>query len=451
MGVDEHCFVGFPGVVTAATDPLSDVALTSSLAGIVSPNPFWLASAPPTNSAYQVMKAFEMGWGGAVWKTLTNSPIVNATSRYGAWHAGSQRMVGFNNIELISEKTVAQNCTEMAQVKQAFPQHAVVASLMFEDKAEWQEAVRQCEQAGVDGFELNFGCPHGMCERGMGSVVGQNPDLCERITAWVTEVATRPVIVKLTPNITDITAAGLAAQRGGAQAVSLINTINSVMGVDLTSWSPLPSVAGQGTHGGYCGPAVKPVALHLLSSLANHPDFYLPISGIGGIANWQDATEFLLLGASTVQVATAVMHHGFRMVQEMETGLREYLHQRGLTSVQQVVGGALPRTVRWDQLDLNYALTAVIDSQRCIGCQLCYVACDEGAHQAIDLQPGSRVPVVLESHCVGCNLCHHVCPVDQCITLVPQHERKGKPKPPPLPWSAHPRNPKPAIASDAAL
>jgi dihydropyrimidine dehydrogenase (NAD+) subunit PreA len=415
----------------------SQPSLQSSVAGIQSPNPFWLASAPPTNTAYQVLKAFEAGWGGAVWKTLTDSPIVNVSARYGQHRAVNGTLLGLNNLELISEKTVAQNCQAMQQVKAEFPTHAVVASLMFEAKSSWQEAVKACEQAGVDGFELNFGCPHGMCERGMGSVIGQNPDLVERITGWVKSVASKPVLVKLTPNITDITQTGLAAQRGGADGVSLINTLNSVMGVNLDTWHPLPDVGGASSHGGYCGPAVKPIALHMVSALASHPEFHLPISGIGGITQWQDAVEFLLLGASTVQVATAAMVYGFRIVEELHRGLEQYLFQRQLTQVSDLYGKALPRIQPWEALNLNYQVKAHINPDTCIGCQRCVVACDEGTYQAITLPScESRIPVVLEDACVGCQLCQYVCPVDQCIEMRPNPE-EGKPY---LPWRDHPAN-----------
>jgi dihydropyrimidine dehydrogenase (NAD+) subunit PreA len=417
-----------------SSPPSPSPNLTTNLAGIVSPNPFWLASAPPTNSAYQVCKAFEAGWGGAVWKTLTDSPIVNVSSRYGAWGTGRQRMVGFNNLELISEKTVAQNCLEMAQVKTQFPDRALVASLMFEAKHQWQEAVKQCEAAGVDGLELNFGCPHGLAERGMGSTVGQDPNLTERITAWVTEVASVPVLVKLTPNITDITTSAWAAHRGGAAGVSLINTINSVMGVDLDTWHPLPDVGGASSHGGYCGPAVKPIALHHLSAVAGQPGWPLALSGIGGVANWRDAVEFMLLGAGNVQVATAAMHHGFKIVGPMIDGLTEYLADRRLASVESLVGQAVPRVKRWEGLDLNYRTVAVINPATCIGCQKCYIACDEGAYQSIAPAPVGEVPTILDS-CVGCNLCAHVCPVNNCITMAPVATGL-----PPFVWADHPRN-----------
>jgi dihydropyrimidine dehydrogenase (NAD+) subunit PreA len=417
----------------AHTLPMSSLA--TDFAGIKSPNPFWLASAPPTNSAYQVKNAFRLGWGGAVWKTL-GTPIVNVSSRYGAVNYRDRRMMGLNNIELITDRSLDVNLAEMKSVKDEFPNHALIASMMFETKEEWHECIERCEDIGVDGFELNYGCPHGMCERGMGSAVGQNPEVAERITGWVMEKATKPVIVKLTPNITDITAAGLAAQRGGANAVSLINTINSVTGINLKTMEPNPSVGGYSTHGGYCGPAVKPIALNMVSELYNHPDFHLPISGIGGIETWQDATEFFLMGASSVQVCTAVMHYGFRLVTDMAEGMRHYLMEQNLQHVSELTGVTAKRLRKWEKLDLNYKVVAQINPDKCIGCQLCYVACDDGAHQSIRLLPGQREPEIIQETCVGCNLCSLVCPVDECITMT--HIDTGKPF---LTWPEHPANP----------
>lgn len=409
--------------------------LTTNFAGIKSPNPFWLASGPPTNTGYQVMNAFRAGWGGAVWKTL-GVPIANVSSRYGALSYKNNRIMGFNNIELITDRSLETNIKEMKEVKEKFPNHAVIASLMFETKEEWHDCIKKCEDVGVDGFELNFGCPHGMCERGMGSAVGQNPDVCEKITSWVMEKAKKPVIVKLTPNITDITKAALAAQRGGANAVSLINTINSVTGIDLDRMEPKPIVDGLSTHGGYCGPAVKPIALNMVSEISNHPDFKLPISGIGGIETWQDAAEFILMGATSVQVCTAVMHYGFKIVIELKEGLSNYLDSKGVKSITELSGKAARKVKKWEQLDLNYKVIAKINSDKCIGCQLCYIACEDGAHQSIAINPDSRIPIILEDKCVGCNLCSLVCPVEECITMTKIETGKGK-----LFWADHPANP----------
>jgi dihydropyrimidine dehydrogenase (NAD+) subunit PreA len=427
--------------------------LRIEFAGIKSPNPFWLASAPPANTGEQVMRAFDAGWGGAVWKTL-GDPIVNVTSRFGSVDYAGQRMMGFNNIELITDRPLSVNLAEIREVKRRYPKHAVIASLMTETKDDWKTLIRKVEDSGCDGLELNFGCPHGMCERGMGSSVGQEPKLLEEITRWTKEFAKTPVLVKLTPNVGDITDPGAAAARGGADGLSLINTIKSLVGVDLDRMVPLPRVAGASTNGGYCGPAVKPIALHMVAALARDPATRaIPISGIGGISTWRDAAEFLALGATTVQVCTAVMHYGYRIVEDMIEGLSEYLDAHGMKSVRELVGRAVPAYKEWGELDLSYKLIAKIDPKTCIGCQLCVTACNDGAHQCIftgrdDKQrpphahapgkavaprpfvvgalAGERVPWVDEPECVGCNLCQLVCPVPGCITM--EESRVGPPE-----------------------
>jgi dihydropyrimidine dehydrogenase (NAD+) subunit PreA len=390
--------------------------LKINLAGIQSPNPFWLASAPPTNTGDQVMRAFDHGWGGAVWKTLGN-PIVNVSSRFGGIDYNGQRMMGLNNIELITDRPLDVNFKEIAAVKKKYPNHAVVVSLMVESKEEWKDIIKRSEDTGCDGLELNFGCPHGMCERGMGSSVGQEPKVLEKITSWVKEYAKTPVLVKLTPNVGDICYPGAAAVRGGADGFALINTIKSLMGVDLDHLTPIPRVGKASTNGGYCGPAVKPIALHMVAALARDPNTQIPISGIGGISNWRDAAEFIALGATGVQVCTAVMHYGYRIVEDMIEGLNNYLDEKGYASVNDLRGKAVPAFTEWGDLDLNYRVVAKIDSQKCIGCDLCYIACLDGAHQCIHLRKDQRVPFVDEPECIGCNLCALVCPVEGCITM----------------------------------
>jgi len=392
--------------------------LSVSFAGIRSPNPFWLASGPPTNTGDQVSRAFDQGWGGAVWKTL-GVPIVNTTSRYGSIDYAGRRMMGLNNIELITDRPLEVNLREVREVKRRFPGHAVIVSLMVESRDEWREIIRRSEDAGADGLELNFGCPHGMCERGMGSAVGQEPRVLQEITSWAHEYASVPVLIKLTPNITDIVNPALAAVRGGADGLSLINTIKSVIGVDLDTFAPKPSVGGASSHGGYCGPAVKPIALRMVAELARHPQVNLPISGIGGIETWRDAAEFLALGATTVQVCTAVMHYGFRIVRDLIDGLEGYLTDKGMQSVQELIGRAVPNYQEWGELDLNYKIVAQIHPEKCIGCHLCQVVCWDAAHQCIHPDPnGGFSPVVDQPECIGCNLCFHVCPVEGCIEMI---------------------------------
>ena len=403
--------------------------------GLESPNPFWLSSGPPTNTAGQVMRAFEAGWGGAVWKTI-GDPITNTSSRYGAIDYNGAKVMGFNNIELISDRPIEDNFREIAQVKKRYPKNLVIASLMVESKREsWHEFVRRAEDAGSDALELNFGCPHGMSERGMGSAVGQVPEYTEMITSWVKEAAKTPVIVKLTPNVTEITRIALAAEKGGADAVSLINTVNSLMGVDLDTFAPRPDVGGKSSHGGYCGPALKPIALHLVSSVA--AKLKIPIAGIGGIGYWNDAAEHIALGASVVQVCTAAMHYGFRIVEDMADGLAAYMDNHGFRTIEDFRARAIPNVRDWGDLDLNYKIIADIREDLCIGCQLCYVACEDGAHQCIEPYTragngkknvngmGVHVPRIIEEDCVGCNLCALVCPVDGCITM--KHVDNGLP------------------------
>jgi dihydropyrimidine dehydrogenase (NAD+) subunit PreA len=398
--------------------------LSIDFAGIKSPNPFWLASGPPTNSGEQVLRAFDAGWGGAVWKTLGN-PIVNVSSRLGAVDLDGHRMMGLNNIELITDRPLEVNFREIAEVKKRFPGHAIIVSLMVETRDEWRTMLKRSEDSGADGVELNFGCPHGMCERGMGSAVGEEPRVLKELVQWVMAETKLPVIAKLSPNVTDVLEPAMAAREGGANAVSLINTIKSIVGVDLDRLVPRPAVGDRSSHGGYCGPAVRPIALHLVARLARAPELGLPISGIGGISNWRDAAEFLALGASSVQVCTAVMHYGYRIVEEMIEGLDDYLAGKGMRSVAELSGAAVPAFREWGELDLNYHVVAAIDGDKCIGCNLCHVACWDGAHQCIHLPREGSVPVVDEPECVGCNLCALVCPVEECITMVERRRAPG--------------------------
>lgn len=399
--------------------------LQTNFAGIKSPNPFWLASAPPTNSGYQIMKAFDAGWGGAVWKTL-GVPVINVSSRYGSLNYRDTRMMGFNNIELITDRPLKDNLREIEEVKKRFPNHAVIASLMVETKEEWHRIMKDVANAGADGVELNFGCPHGMCERGMGSAVGQEPKVLKTIVSWVKEVATIPVIVKLTPNISDITRPAVAAAEGGGDAISLINTIQSIVGVDIDNFVPYPVVDGKSTNGGYCGPAVKPIAMNMLKNCVQHPQVKIPVSGIGGIENWRDAVEFILLGASSVQVCTAVMHYGFGIIREMIAGLEQYMDEKGFKTLDDFRGKALQNILHWEDLNLKYKIVANIHEDKCIGCQLCYTACEDGAHQAIGLKENTsdRKPFIIEENCVGCNLCSLVCPVEGCITMEQRDDGK---------------------------
>jgi dihydropyrimidine dehydrogenase (NAD+) subunit PreA len=427
------------------------VDIRSEFLGIRSPNPFWLASAPPTDREVNVTRAFKAGWGGVVWKTLGLDPhIVNVNGpRYGAIHSGDRRLIGLNNIELISDRPLQANLDEIKAVKRAWPDRAMVVSLMVpcEEQA-WKTILPMVEETGADGVELNFGCPHGMSERGMGSAVGQVPDYVEMVARWCKQHTRMPVIVKLTPNIADIRQPARAAKRGGADAVSLINTINSIMGVDLDVMAPTPHTDGKATHGGYCGPAVKPIALNMVAEIARDRETRgLPISGIGGITLWRDAVEFMTLGAANVQVCTAAMTYGFKIIDELVDGLKTWMAHKGYERPDQFVGAAVPNITDWQFLNLNYVVKARIDQDLCIKCGRCHIVCEDTSHQAItSMVNGSRRFEVIDAECVGCNLCVSVCPVENCITMErltsgtdPRTGRKIDPGY--ANWTTHPNNP----------
>jgi dihydropyrimidine dehydrogenase (NAD+) subunit PreA len=427
--------------------------LRSTFAGIVSPNPFWLASAPPTDKEYNVVRAFEAGWGGAVWKTLGEAgpPIVNVNGpRYAALYAQDRRLIGFNNIELITDRPLETNLAEIARVKRDWPDRALVVSIMVpcEEQA-WKSILPMVEDTGCDGVELNFGCPHGMSERGMGSAVGQVPEYIEMVTRWCKHYTRLPVIVKLTPNVADIKPPALAAHRGGADAVSLINTVNSVMGVDLDALLIYPHTGATGSHGGYCGPAVKPIALNMVAEIARSPAMAgLPISGIGGISTWKDAAEFIALGSGNVQVCTAAMTYGFKIIDELTSVLSEYMDKKGFATIESFRGRAVPSIVDWNALDLNRIEKARIDQDLCIQCGRCHVVCEDTSHQAITaMKEGKRYFEVMDDECVGCNLCVSVCPVPDCITMhaLPAGEtdpRTGRTVVAQYAnWTTHPNNP----------
>jgi len=425
--------------------------LTTVFLGITSPNPFWLASAPPTDKAYNVNRAFEAGWGGVVWKTLgEDPPIVNVNGpRYGTNHGNDRRVIGFNNIELITDRPLGVNLQEIRQIKRDWPDRALVVSVMLPMRAEaWAKYVPMIEDTGADGLELNFGCPHGMSERGMGSAVGQVPEYIQQAAAWCKQYARVPVIVKLTPNITNILPAAKAAKDGGADAVSLINTLNSIMRVDYDTLTIYPATDGKGSHGGYCGPAVKPIALHMVAEIARARETRgLPISGIGGITDWRDAVDFFALGASTVQVCTAAMVYGFKIIDDLVDGLSNYLDSKGFASVSELVGKAVPSVTDWQYLNLNHVDKAFIDQDLCIQCGRCHIVCEDTSHQAITaLKDGKRHFEVIDAECVGCNLCVSVCPVDSCITMRPMTSgtdpRTGRAiTREKADWTTHPNNP----------
>ena len=427
--------------------------IRNNFVGIKSPNPFWLASAPPTDKAYNVERAFKAGWGGVVWKTLGEEgpPVVNVNGpRYGAIWSGDRRLMGFNNIELITDRSLQLNLQEIKQVKKNWPDRAVVVSIMVPcEEDAWKAILPLVEETEADGIELNFGCPHGMSERGMGAAVGQVPEYVEMVVRWCKQYSRMPVITKLTPNVTDVRRPARAAKNGGTDAVSLINTINSITNVDLDLMAPMPTIDGKGTHGGYCGPAAKPIALHMVAEIARDPETYgLPISGIGGVTTWRDAAEFMALGAGNVQVCTAAMVYGFKIVEEMISGLSNWMDEKGYATLDDFSGRAVRNVTDWQYLNLNYITKPKIDQDKCIKCGRCHIACEDTSHQAITKQKdGVRHFEVMDDECVGCNLCVNVCPVEDCITMIQlepgmlDERTKKVVEPNYANWTTHPNNP----------
>ncbi|MBC7888742.1 MAG: NAD-dependent dihydropyrimidine dehydrogenase subunit PreA [Ferruginibacter sp.] len=395
--------------------------ISANFLGIKSPNPYWLASAPPTDKKINVLRAFEAGWGGVVWKTL-GSQVKNVSSRYSAVNFNGAKVMGFNNIELISDRPLDINLREIKECLRLFPDRAMVVSLMADnDPASWHELIKKVEDTGAHGLELNFGCPHGMTERGMGAAVGQDPEIARMVVEWVMEKATIPVITKLTPNVHSPVPTGKACVEAGTNGLSLINTIQSVTGINLDTLVPNPYVAGKSVFGGYCGPAVKPIALKMLTTISQDPTTSsVPVSGIGGVSDWRDAVEFMLLGASNVQVCTAAMKHGFRIIEDLCEGLNNWMDEKGYNTIYDFIGKSVEKITHWEDLDINYHHIAAINQDKCIHCGLCYIACEDGSHQSIQLEYGKPYNryTIKDEECVGCNLCQLICPVTDCITMV---------------------------------
>ncbi len=402
-----------PVVITRPARPSLEV----EFCGIRFSNPFCLSSSPVSNTAQMVAGAFEAGWGGAVFKTLNlekDFPIVDPTPRLNALHYQGRRMAGLQNIEMISERPFQQNLKDIRWLKKRYPGHRLIVSIMGYSPEGWQELARGAEKAGADMLELNFSCPQ-MAVEGAGHKVGQSFELIREFTKAVKEVVSIPVMAKMTPNITDMLPAALAAKQGGADAISAINTVRAITEIDLNSWAPKPTIEGRGSISGYSGPACKPIALRFVAELANSKELSLPISGMGGIETWPDAAMFLLAGAATMQVTTAVMHYGQRIIEDLCEGLEDYLAECGAASVTEIIGGALKKIVDPSAHHQKKHVISHVDEAKCIGCGLCHIACRDGANQAMGFDPATRKAFVDEDRCVGCLLCRHVCPVADCI------------------------------------
>ncbi|MEN6349710.1 MAG: NAD-dependent dihydropyrimidine dehydrogenase subunit PreA [Syntrophomonas sp.] len=384
------------------------VDLTTEFCGMRLPNPFLLASAPPTADAARIKRAFALGWGGAVTKTIPPDDMVitDVSPRLNAVRNHKGTILGLENIELISYKPLSLWLDEIRDIKRSFPQNVLIASLMAEvRKEQWQTMAVSLQEAGADALELNFSCPHGMPEKGLGSAIGQDEELTELITSWVKSVVSIPVIVKLTPNVVDIGRLALAAEKGGADGLAAINTVQCLSGIDIDTFEPLPSVNGFSTFGGLSGPAVKPIGLRCVAQIAQASP--LPVSGMGGISSWKEAVEYMLVGASNVQICTEVMLKGYGIIKGLTEGLTRYLRNKGFPNVNSLRGRSLPKLLNHESLDRNYRVMPKVDDQTCNACGRCVIACRDGGSNALLINNSTLIRD--DEACDGCTLCINLC------------------------------------------
>ncbi len=389
--------------------------LQINFAGMDFPNPFMLASAPPTRTAEMIKRAFAAGWGGAVTKSIALDPAKDLQPRLQPLRY-KKRNIGMENIELSTQMTIEDWQQEISDVKSSYPDRPLWASIMDAPvKENWQRLAEEIQEADVDALELNVSCPHGMPSKGMGAFIGQNAELTGNVVSWVKKVSKVPLVVKLTPNVTDIAFVAQAAKENGADALCTVNTVSGLIGVDLDTLIPQPSVGGLSTYGGYSGAGIKPIALRCVAQIAKATG--LPVSGLGGLFTWEDAVEFLAVGASTVQVGTAVMLDGFGIIEKLLDGLSNYMDSKDFTTLKPVIGAALSKIVEFPEMPLAPRVMANVDDT-CNGCLLCVTACADGGFQAITGVKAERVTVDGEK-CDGCGLCVMVCP-KHSITMMPR-------------------------------
>jgi dihydropyrimidine dehydrogenase (NAD+) subunit PreA len=393
---------------------MSKHPLSIEFAGISFKNPFMLSSAPPTLDAKRVIRAAKLGWGGAVLKTVTEEPTVDPRTRLGVLREQGS-LIGMNNIELLSRHSLKKWINSwIPEIKARTPEDfVVVASIMSGPEPEgWTALAETVTPTGVNALELNVSCPHGSPEKHMGAFIGQNPELVERVTKAARKGTDLPIFVKLTPNVTDIVPIAKAAVKGGADALSAINTVESLIGIDIETATPYPFAYNselsnpQSTYGGYCGPAIRPLGLRFVSQIAKAIPT-IPISGIGGIGNWQNAVEYLMVGASTLQVCTAVMWYGFRIIRDFIQHLSKFMRKKGYATLSAMVGKALPKITTWTDLPKLSPVIAYIDPEKCILGKECRIACADAGYQAIRMD-GQRL-IIDPEKCDGCGLCAVVC------------------------------------------
>ncbi|MBQ9437011.1 MAG: NAD-dependent dihydropyrimidine dehydrogenase subunit PreA [Lachnospiraceae bacterium] len=389
--------------------PDDEERLKCDLCGVPLENPFLLSSSVVASAYDMCARAFEAGWAGACFKTISTLDIHEASPRFSAIKGDNGSIIGFKNIEQLSDHSVAENMEIFRKLKQNYPSKIILASIMGQNEEEWESLSKLCEENGADAIELNFSCPN-MQEDGLGSDIGQVPELVEKFTRAAKRSATIPVLAKLTPNVAVMSPAAEAALRGGADGIAAINTIKSIVGVSPYTYVSAPAIKGKSAVGGYSGNAVKPIALRFIAEIGQNPTLKgMHISGMGGIETWRDALEFILMGAGSIQITTAVMQYGYRIIDDLKDGLNYYLAQMGIKSVKDIIGAGLDSVSDTaDVLDRNTILFPFFDLDKCNGCGRCVISCNDGGHQAIRFD--DRKPKLDGSKCVGCHLCRLVCP-----------------------------------------
>ena len=405
--------------------PEEENRLKTNICGIPLENPFLLSSSVVASTYDMCARAFEAGWAGAAFKTICSFDIHEASPRFSAITGDSGSIIGFKNIEQLSDHSVKENMEIFCRLKTAYPSKFILASIMGKDDAEWEYLADLCEKNGADAIELNFSCPN-MADGGLGSDIGQVPELVERFTAAARRGTKLPVLAKLTPNVARMSPAAEAALRGGADGISAINTIKSITDVNPHTYLTSPAVHGLSAVGGYSGNAVKPIALRFIAELGQNPVLREKhISAMGGVETWKDALEYILLGAGSIQVTTAVMQYGYRIIEELKSGLNLYLAEKGFDHVDQARRHALDTVSEsTDVLERDTVIFPKFIREKCIGCGRCMVSCMDGGHQAIRLNE-NRQPMLDGKKCVGCHLCLLVCP-QRAIISSRKRIRKSK-------------------------
>jgi dihydropyrimidine dehydrogenase (NAD+) subunit PreA len=397
------------------------VDLSVDFCGVKFINPFMLSSSPVSNSAEMIERAYEAGWGGVAYKTMVTDriPIIHPSPRMHGYHYGEKRLVGLQNVEQTSDRGLKANLDDIRYLKNRWPDRIVMASIMGFSKQEWAELAKACTDAGSDLLELNFSCPH-MTVEGSGAKVGQVEHLVREFTETVKNVTDIPIVAKLTPNITDINIPAMYAKQGGADGIAAINTVRGLTEIGLDDYVIKPNVFGKGAMSGFSGPAVKPIGLRFITDMALNDELALPLSGVGGIETWIDALEYILVGASTIQVTTGIIHYGYRIVEDMIEGLSDYMRMKGISRVSDLIGKALPYIHETDKFDLTRQGIAQYNTDRCIGCGQCYTVCNDAGGQALAWDAENRRPKLDEEKCLSCMVCSFVCPVHEMITY---HEK----------------------------